>query len=495
MAVQSDHLGSGHILDSAPWSARVFDGRWVSSRGGAIDVNAPATGQVLTRIGLANGDDIAAAAGQAALAQPGWVRVAAGERGQVFQRAAAYLEQHGEEIARFIARETGSTRVQSQREVSAAVAHVKAAASIVLPPEGVVLPGTPGRLRIARRAPLGVIGVISTFSFPLLSSLRSVAPALAAGNAVVLQPDARAAVAGGYIVALAFQAAGLPAGLLHVLPVDAQATEAAEALCTDTNVQMIAFTGSIATGRRVGELAARQLKKVALELVGKSSLIVLEDADLELAASNVTWNAHLHQGQICMATGRVLVHEKAAPALIERLVARARQVASGARGNGALSPLIDERQRERVCSLVAQAVDAGAQLEVGGSCDGLFYAPTVLSAVRPGMAAFREELFGPVATITTFATDEAAIALANEEEPGLYAAVISPAVGRAMAIAERLRSRSVAVNEAALDEESGPPWGATASSALEDGGGPADVDGYTRWRWMTLEDSASPYPF
>jgi benzaldehyde dehydrogenase (NAD) len=494
MTEQSGTLGVGRILASAPWSARVFDGDWVSSRGGSIDVSEPATGQLLTRVGVANAADIAAASRQAALAQPGWLRVAAREREQVFHRAAGYLEQNGEELARFIARETGGTWVRGQREVCEAVAHLKAAAGIVLPSEGVVLPSSAGRMNIAQRVPLGVLGVISPFNFPLLSSMRSVAPALAAGNAVVLQPDAQTAVTGGYIVALAFEAAGLPGGLLHVLPGDG---EASEALCADPNVQMIAFTGSMETGRRVAEIAGRHLKKVALDLAGKSALVVLDDADLELATRNVTWEAHLHQGQVCMATERVLVHERVAAALTDRLVARVRHRVMGdpARGNRVIGLLLHERQRDRVHSIVSEAIETGAQPAAGGGFEGLLYAPTVLSAVRPSMRAFSEEIFGPVACITTFGSDEEAIALANGAEHGPSAGIISSSIGRARAIAERLDASLVVVNDATRDDESTDSFGATAAADHSHGGGPADVGSYTRWRWMTLEDSAAPHRF
>jgi benzaldehyde dehydrogenase (NAD) len=321
-----------------------------------------------------------------------------------------------------------------------------------------------------------------------------VAPALAAGNAVVLKPDLQTPVTGGVILALALQAAGLPAGVLQVLP---GGVEAGEALCTDPNVAMISFTGSTATGRRVGELAGKHLKKVALELGGKNSLIVLEDADLDLAARNVAWGAYLHQGQICMATGRVLVHEKIAAALTARVVEKANHlpVGDGARGLP-LGPLINEKQRDRVHAIVTQAVNEGATLAAGGSYDGLFYKPTVLTGVRASMRAFREEVFGPVANIVTFSSDEQAIELANDTEYGLSAAVLSQSIGRAMAIAERLKAGLVHVNDSTVNDEVTNPFGGCGASGNHTSmGGPADIGEYTQWRWMTVRDASPPYPF
>lgn len=486
---------SSPILDPTLWTERIFNGAWVPARGGGVDVVEPATGKTLTRVGLADAADVAAAARAAADAQPGWVRVPARDRAEVFYRAAAFLTQHAEELAAYVARETGGTFPKGQHEVREATAQLKMAAGMILQPEGVVLPSTPGRLNIARRVPLGVVGIISPFNFPLILSMRSVAPALAVGNAVVLKPDAQTPVTGGFLIALAFQAAGLPPGVLQVVPGDA---DAGEALCTDPNVQMIAFTGSTATGRRVGELAGKHLKKIALELGGKNSLIILDDADLDLAARNVAWGAYLHQGQICMATGRVLVHEKVAAALTQRLAEKARHLPVGdpARGNVALGPLINARQRDRVHSIVTQAIAEGAKLEAGGSFEGLFYAPTVLSAVRPHMRAFKEEIFGPVANIVTFATDDEAVALANDTEYGLSAAVISNSIGRAMAIAERLHAGLVHVNDQTVNDEVTNPFGGTGASGNHTNmGGPADIGEYTQWRWMTIKDAAPPYPF
>ena len=224
---------------------------------------------------------------------------------------------------------------------------------------------------------------------------------------------------------------------------------------------MIAFTGSTATGRRVGELAGKHLKKVALELGGKNSLIILEDADLDLAAKNVAWGAYLHQGQICMATGRVLVHSSIADALTQRLVEKANHLPVGdpARANVALGPLINEKQRDRVHAIVTQAVTEGAKLAAGGTYEGLFYKPTVLTEVRPSMRTFREEVFGPVANVVRFDSDQQAVALANDTEYGLSAGVLSKSIGRAMAIADRLNVGLVHVNDQTVNDEVTNPFG------------------------------------
>ena len=482
-------------LEPSRWIGRIFSGTWTESRGGAHDVLEKATGAKLVQVGVAAPGDIATAARAAAAAQPGWAATAPNDRVAVFRKAIAFFEANTEAMVQLIVRETGCIPPKAQHEVRAVIGLLQQAASLILQPQGLVLPSVPGRLSYAKRVPHGVVGVISPFNFPLILSMRSTAPALAVGNAVVLKPDVQTPLTGGFFIARAFEEAGLPAGVLQVLPGGA---EAGEAICTDPNIRMVAFTGSTAAGRRVGELAGKHLKKVALELGGKNSLIILDDADVERAVSNVAWGAYFHQGQICMASGRVLVHEKIASELTARLVAKANALPVGdpATSQVALGPLINERQRDRVHGIVQDAIKDGAKLEAGGTFDRLFYKPTVLSAVRPTMRAFREEMFGPVANIVTFSSDDEAVALANDTEYGLSAAVISRSVGRAMALGERLGAGLIHVNDSTVKDDGVNPFGGRGASGNGGTmGGPSDHDEYTQWKWFTVKDEPALTPF
>ena len=484
-----------NFLDTARWTGRIYSPTWSAPKGGAVDVMEPATGTAMAQVGLANAADVGAACQGAAAAQPAWAAMAPRDRAAILRRAGELFLQHFDELALVIARETGGILPKAQHEVREAATLCQLAAGLVLQPQGVTLPTTPGRLNIARRLPHGVVGVISPFNFPLILSLRAVAPALAAGNAVVLKPDPQTPISGGFVIARVFQDAGLPEGVLHVLPGGA---EAGEALVTDRHVRMIQFTGSTAVGRRIGELCGKNLKKVSLELGGKSSLIVLDDADLDRAASNVAWGAWLHQGQICMASGRVLVHETVAAALIERLVAKATHMPVGdpATGQVALGPMINAKQVARAHAIVHDSVKAGARLEAGGTHDGLFFKPTVLSGVKPGMRAFEEEVFGPVVNITTFKTDDEAVALANDTEYGLAAGVISNSIARAMAIGDRLKAGMLHINDQTVNDECTNPFGGMGCSGNGGRvGGPADLDEYTQWQWLTVKGEAPQYPF
>jgi benzaldehyde dehydrogenase (NAD) len=487
-------VSSSTFLKPALWNEHIYSTGWRAAMA-AADVIEPATGEVLARTGRAVPADVATAASAAAAAQPAWAAMPPRERGAVFQRAAALLQQHFDELALFVTRETGGILPKGQHEVREAIAFCHLAAAMPMQAAGQVLPSTPGRLSIARRVPHGVVGVISPFNFPLILTLRVVAPALAAGNAVVVKPDARTPVSGGCLLAQLFEQAGLPAGVLHVLPGGA---EVGEALVTEPQVAMVSFTGSAAVGRRIGELAGQHLKKVSLELGGTNSLVILEDADLDLAASNAAWGAWLHQGQICMASNRVLVHESIAEAITERLVAKATHLplGNGATGQVALGPLIDARQRDRVHAVVQDSMKAGARLLAGGSYDGLFYKPTVLAGVKPGMRCFDDEVFGPVLNLSTFRTDDEAVALANNSRGGLAAAVISRSVGRAMSVANRLRAGMVHVNDQTVNDDAVNPFGGPGIAGNGSShGGPGDWETFTTWQWLTVKDTPPQFPF
>jgi benzaldehyde dehydrogenase (NAD) len=473
----------------------VYSDGWKIGHGGALHVIEPATGERLAKVGAASAADIAPAAQRAKAAQPGWAALPPRQRAEVFHRAAALFERHFDELALYVTRESGAILAKGHHEVREAIEFCRHAGAMVMQPQGQVLPSVPGRLSIARRVPFGVVGVISPFNFPLVLTLRVVAPALAAGNAVVVKPDARTPVSGGLMLAKVFEAAGLPAGVLHVLPGGAQV---GEALVTDPNVPMVSFTGSAGVGRRIGALAGEGLKKVSLELGGINPLIVLDDADLDLAASNVAWGAWLHQGQICMESNRILVQAGIAEALTERLVAKARQlpVGNGATGQVALGPLIDARQRDRVHAAVQGSVAAGARLLAGGTYDGLFYRPTVLAGVRPGMPTYDHETFGPVVNLVTFADDQEAVALASDHPGGLAAGVISKSVGRAMAIADRLPAGMVHVNDQTVNDDAINPFGGPGIAGNGNThGGSADWEAFSTWRWITVKDTPPAYPF
>lgn len=481
------------LLSSDVWHARVFNGAWDFGTSEA-NVVEPATGKRLGVIGMADPALIARSAAAAAQAQADWAALPYDERAAVLRRAARLGEQFFDEIAGWVVRESGSTRLKAGFETSVTIKALHEAAALPSRSAGEVLPSVPGRLSLARRRPLGVVGVISPFNFPLYLAMRAVAPALALGNAVVLKPDPRTAVCGGYAIARLFELAGLPAGVLHVLPGDGAA---GAALTSDPHVAMIQFTGSTAAGRKVGEAASRNLKKVSLELGGKNSLIVLDDADLEQAIANTAWGVYLHQGQICMATGRVLVQRGIYDRFIEKLVAKAATLRVGdpALEDVALGPLINAAQRDHALKVLADAEKAGARVETGGKSHDLFFEPTVLSGVTPENPAFHEEIFGPVAVVVPFDTDEEAIRLANDTEYGLSMAIVTANVGRALRMGERLKTGLLHINDQTVNDEVINPFGGVGASGNGTSiGGPANWEEFTQWQWLTVKGEAPLYP-
>ncbi|MFC0505515.1 benzaldehyde dehydrogenase [Micromonospora costi] len=484
------------LLDTGTWHGTLYSDGWVEAAGGTAPVRSPATRDEIGVVGVANADDVARACARAAEAQRAWAATSYVERAAVLRRAGQLWERHAAEVGEWLVREAGSIPPKAGVETDTAAQECYEAAALASRPLGEIIPSAQPRLSLVRRIPVGVVGVIAPFNFPLILAIRSVAPALALGNAVVLKPDLRTAVGGGLAIARVFEEAGLPEGLLHVLP---GGVETGEALVADPHVRVVSFTGSTAAGRKVGEAAARHLKRAHLELGGNSALIVLDDADLDLAVSAGAWGSFLHQGQICMTTGRHLVHESIADRYVAALAEKADHLPVGdpAKEQVALGPIIDERQRDKIHNLVTASVDAGARLAAGGRYDGLFYRPTVLADVTPTTPAYAQEVFGPVAPVLTFADPDEAVALARDTEYGLSLGILGRDVMRAMALADRIPSGIVHINDQTVSDEAVAPFGGVGASGTGSrfGGPAANVEAFTETQWLTVQGDISRYPF
>lgn len=484
------------LMDPQVWSGKIFDGGWVSPEGGEISVIEPATGQTIGSIGRAGKGDVERAAQRAAEAQREWAQASFLQRAEVLRRAAALWGEHAGDVMGWLMREGGQAANMAGFQLHVATQECYAAAALAGEPYGKLLRAENPRLSMARRLPAGVVGVIAPFNAQLILSIRSVAPALALGNAVLLKPDPRTAVSGGATLARVFAEAGLPAGLLHVLP---GGPDVGEVIVTEPRVRVISFTGSTAAGRVVGSLAARHLKRVHLELGGNSALIVLDDVDVDRAAASAAWGTYFHQGQICMATSRHLVQDSIAGEYAERLAnaAGALKVGNPTQQGVEVGPLIDEHQRDKVHNLVTSSVEEGARVATGGSYEGLFYQPTVLTNVTPQMPVFKQEIFGPVAPITPFHTLDEAVALATDTEYGLSVGIMSRDVMKALALAERIPSGLVHINEQTVDDEALIPFGGVGASGTGSrlGGSDWNMEAFTETQWVTISDQIYPRPF
>ncbi|HEY7023531.1 MAG TPA: aldehyde dehydrogenase family protein [Candidatus Limnocylindrales bacterium] len=468
---------------------------WNSGTGAEREVREPATGRHLLTVRESTPGDVAQAAAAAAKAQPGWAAASYQDRAAVLRRAADIYEAHRPEFGTWTQRETGAHRNKMHHEQNFTASEALAAAAMPWQPYGSLVPTVQQeRLSMVRRVPVGVVGAITPWNSPSVLGMRVVAPALALGNAVILKPDPQTPVCGGAVFAAVFKEAGLPEGLLQIVIGDA---ETGQALITDPNVDMVSFTGSTEVGRIIGAEAGRLLKKVSLELGGNNPLIVLDDADLAAAASAGAYSAFQFQGQVCFATGRHIVHESVADEYVDLLAQKARRLRTGDpyREDVELGPIVNEQQIKRVDSIVRRSVDSGgARLVEGGTYEGLFYRPTVLADVKLDAPAWTDEIFGPVAPVVTFASDDEAVELANSSEYGLAAGVYSRSISRGLAIANRIRAGMVHVNDQSINDEATIPFGGMGISGNGGRfGAEANLEAFTQWQWLTVRDDAKSF--
>jgi benzaldehyde dehydrogenase (NAD) len=483
------------LIVPSEWNGKIWSSGWRIPTGGATDVLDKSSGATLGRVGIASAGDVADACSRARAAGAAWAATSGDKRAAILVRAADILAAASAEITDWVIRETGGIRPKGEFEVQASAAELREAAELTKHEVRRVIEVTPEHESIALRVPLGVVGIITPWNVPLVLAMRSIAPALALGNTVVLKPDVQTPIVGGFLIAELLRRAGLPDDVFHVLPGDA---EPGAALTADPNVDMISFTGSTAIGRLVGEAGGRSLKRVSLELGGNSPFIVLDDADIELATSAGAFGSFFHQGQICMASSRHLVHEKIADAYVTRLSERANALPVGDpfTSQVALGPLINDQQLGRVIDILDRSTANGALVAAGGTHDGRFFRPTVLTGVTPSTAAFSDEIFGPIAPVTTFANDDEAVELANRTEYGLAAAIYSHDVARAERIAARLRTGIAHINDQTVNDDARAPFGGFGSSGNGGRfGSLSNLEEFSTWRWMTIRAQGHPYPF
>ena len=468
---------------------------WRPGTGEEREVREPATGRPLLTVAQSTTEDVARAAARAAEAQPAWAETSYLERTAILRRAAQIYEEHRAEFGSWTQRETGAHRNKMHHEQNFTLQEIHNAATLPSQAYGSLVPSAQaGRLSMVRRIPVGVVGAITPWNSPSVLGMRVIAPALAFGNAVVLKPDPQTPVCGGAMFESVFREAGLPEGLLQVVIGGA---DVGEALVPDANVNVVSFTGSTAAGRRVGELGGRLLKKVSLELGGNNAFMVLDDADVDAAASAGAYSSFQFQGQVCFAAGRHIVHRSVAGDYVDALVEKAKRLRTGDpyREDVDLGPIVNERQLARVDGIVQRTLEAGARLVEGGTHEGLFYRPTVLADVTTEQAAWREEIFGPVAPVVTFDDDEEALRLANDSEYGLAGAVYSRSISRGLALAQRIRSGMVHVNDQTVNDEAIIPFGGMGASGNGSRfGGQANWDEFTQWQWVTVRDEPRSFP-
>lgn len=473
-------------------------GEWRTGRGaGRLADRNPYTSEVLLEIPHADERDLDEAHAGALKAQKAWAAALPANRSTIMRTAAEIMAARHDEIVSWLIAEAGSTRIKAELEWAAVRAVMLEASYVPYRIEGRILASdVPGKECRVYRQPVGVIGVISPWNWPLQLSNRSVAPALAAGNGVVLKPASDTPVTGGLLLAKIYEEAGLPAGLLSVI-VGAGA-EIGDALVRHPASRVISFTGSTPVGRGIARQAADApvMKRVELELGGNTPFVVLGDANLERAVDAAIFGKFLHQGQICMITNRFIVERKLYEPFVERFTERARALRVGdpRHPETMIGPIINPRQLAGLRKRIAEARESGARQTLGGDPEGLVLPPHVFSDVKNDMLLAREELFGPVAPIIPAANEDDALELANQTSFGLSSCVFGGDVERATRFAQRLEAGMAHVNDQPVNDLANNPFGGEKNSGIGRFGGDWAVDAFTTDKWLTVQHVPRQFP-
>lgn len=470
-------------------------GEWIAGSSDSQMKNTnPFTGEELVTTQAADKADLDAAYKAAAEAQVEWAKELPQTKRAVIEKALEVMMENKELIIDWLVKEAGSTVIKATVEFGASINILKEAATFPYRMEGKILPSQQaGKENRVYRHALGVIGIISPWNFPLHLAIRSIAPAIATGNAVVIKPATDTPVTGGLLFASIFEAAGLPKGLLNV--VVGRGSEIGDDIVTHPTPRLISFTGSTPVGKRIGKLAGGELKKTALELGGNNNFIVLNDADIEGAVDSALFGKFYHQGQICMAINRIFVHEDIYDEFAEQFIARAGKVKFGnpAEKDTQVGPLINREQVDRILKEIDASVEQGAQLRLGGKADGNVLEPTVLTGVTNDMPLAENEIFGPVAILIPFKSDEEVIAMANAYPFGLSGAVHSANIEHGTNIAHQIHTGMIHVNDQPVNDEAHMPFGGEKESGLGRFNGEWVLEEFTTLKWLSVQHQRRQY--
>ncbi|MEJ8636468.1 aldehyde dehydrogenase family protein [Streptomyces sp. NPDC006475] len=474
-----------------------IDGEWRPGSGSwdIIDFN-PYDGEKLASIPVATAVEVDQAYRAAERAQVAWAETNPYARRTVFEKALRVIEDREQEITETIIAELGGTHVKAAFELHLAKEFLREAMQLALRPEGRILPSpVDGKENRVYRLPVGVVGVISPFNFPFLLSIKSVAPALALGNAVVLKPHQNTPICGGSLVGKLFEDAGLPPGVLNVVITDI--AEIGDALLEHPVPRAISFTGSDKVGRHVATVCAASFKRAILELGGNSALIVLDDADIDYAVDAAVFSRYVHQGQVCMAANRVLVDRSVEKEFTEKFVAKVRTLKVGDPADPAthIGPLINSQQADAVTALVDQTVEAGATALLHGGAEGNLVSPSVLTGIATDSPILGQEIFGPVALIVPFDGEDEAVRIANDTPYGLSGAVHTADIERGVRIAKRIETGMIHINDGTVHDEPIVPFGGEKHSGSGRLNGESMIEAFTTQKWISVQHGRSRFPF
>ena len=477
-----------------------INGEWVDALDRAMyDDYNPYTGEVFARVPSGKRGDARRAIEAAAAAFPAWSNTLPAERQALFLRAADILQKKQNEIVAILAEETGCTFGFAMFQTMFTPGLLREAASQVHNPIGEIIPADlPGAFYMAIRQSVGVVAGIAPWNAPLILSLRAICLPIAYGNTAVLKPSTESSVSGGVVIAEIFHEAGFPKGVLNLVTNGPGGSgEVGDELIENPRVRRINLTGSTSVGRQLAEKAGRHLKRVSLELGGQNPLVILRDADVDYAVNAAAFGAFLHQGQICMSVRRIIVEKPIAREFTEKFVKKisAFKVGNPKEPDTIIGPLINKQQFSQVKGNVDAAVRDGAKILCGGKAEGLCYHPTVLTNVKPSTPFAREETFGPVVSVIEVENEEEAVRVANDTAYGLSAGVITRDSIKGLAVAERIETGIVHINDQSVHDEPQVPFGGVKDSGWGRFGGRAALEEFTELRWISIQRTPRQYPF
>ncbi len=491
----TDRTPHPHGVDGLP-QGLLIGGRWRPPAGGAtFPVEDPATGEPIAQVADAGAEDALDALDAAVDAQARWAETSPGQRSRILRRTHDLLLERREDFAGLITLEMGKSLAEARAEVDYAAGYLRWFAEEAVRVDGTwkVSEDASARVLVVRQ-PVGPCLLITPWNAPLAMPARKIAPAVAAGCTMVLKPAPQTPLTSIALAALLVEA-GLPAGVLNLLPTTGAAA-VSEALMRDPRLRKVSFTGSTAVGRLLLAQASANVLRTSMELGGNAPFVVCADADLDAAVEGAMTAKLRNIGEACIAANRFLVHADVARAFTERLVDRMSglTLGHGTEPGTDLGPLIDRTQRDRVARLVDETVAAGARLHTGGSVPdlpGYFYPPTVLTDVPADGRINREEIFGPVAAIRTFSSDDEALALANATEFGLVAYLYTRDLGRALRMSERIESGMVGLNRGYVSDPAAP-FGGIKHSGVGREGGNSGIEEYLEQKYIAIDAPALP---
>ena len=410
-------------------------------------------------------------------------------RQQILQKLQQVIQARQDEIIDWLILESGSTRFKAGLEVGAALSIIQESQKF---PEQIkteqLESKDPQRKSLVLRKPLGVIGIISPWNFPFHLSMRSVATAIACGNSVVLKPASDTPVTGGTLLGKLFEEAGLPAGVLNV--VSGAGSEIGDYFVEHPIPKMISFTGSTEVGQNVGSkaLASPRIKRLALELGGNAPLVILDDADLDLAVELTIMGRFMHQGQICMSTNRVIVDASIHDAYVEKLLERVKTVAVGDPNleETIIGPIINQSQVKKHQQIIQSAKEQGAELVYEGGIEGNLVYPHIFTGVAPESPLAQEESFGPILPVLKARDEAHALKLANDTRFGLSSAVCTSNIERGISFTEQLDIGMTHINGISVADQANAPFGGEKNSGLGRFNGRWIFEEFTRTHWLTV---------